>query len=114
VEIEPPGQQIVPDRNCLWDAPMIAVQLDESTAHGQPRQMFQQQTALATSAEAKFTDELFIACPLTGRALDVAYQFTVSHNGGSGSGKRSSLNHIKSHTHRKDFANRVQFSSNHV
>ena len=41
--------------------------------------MFEEQAALAASAEGKLADELFVSGALAGGALDMAKQFAIGH-----------------------------------
>src|SRR5580698_2629873 len=101
MQIQAPSDKVVADRSRTGNSPLIAVEFDQLAACGQPRQMLQQQTALAPATEAELPHKLLVSSPLTGGALDVADQLAVSH-ARLRKKLRSSLNHIKPYIRRKD------------
>ena len=71
MQIEPAGGQIVARAARAQrpgNAPVLAVQLDQFAARGQPRQLLQQQTPLASAAQAQFAHQLLVSGLLPGRA----------------------------------------------
>jgi hypothetical protein len=51
---------------------MIVVDLDQGSAGGDASELFEEQAALAASAEAELADELLVAGALAGGAFDAA------------------------------------------
>ena len=56
---------------------MIVIDPYQRTACGDPRELLQQQAALAAAAKAKLANELLISGALPSRALDATNQFGV-------------------------------------
>src|SRR6185437_6973166 len=59
-------------------SPLLRIQLHQLAASRYPRQLLQQQPALASAAQPQLADKLLIARAMPRRALDPANQFAVS------------------------------------
>jgi hypothetical protein len=59
------------------EAPLFGVELDELAASGDAGELFEEETALPATTQAKFADELLVAGPMPGRAFDPADEFAV-------------------------------------
>ena len=82
MQIEPPGGQVVARaaRQRPGNAPVLAVQLGQLAAHGQPRQLLQQQTPLSPAAQAQFAHQLLVSGFAAGGAGNPRHQFTIGHS----------------------------------
>ena len=58
---------------------MLAIGLDEMAGCGEAGEVFEEQTALASSAERELADELLVSSALAGGSLDLAKEFAVGH-----------------------------------
>ena len=61
------------------NAPLLAIQLHQFAARGQPGQLLEQQAPLAPAAQAEFAHQLLVSGLLAGRAGDPRHQFTIGH-----------------------------------
>ena len=57
--------------------PEAGIELHEIAAECDAGELFEQETALASTAQAEFADELFVACPVRRATLDHANEFAV-------------------------------------
>ena len=92
MQIEPPGGQIVARAARAkrpGNAPVLAVQLDQLAAHGQPRQLLQQQTPLPSAAQRQLAHQLLVSGLPAGRAGNPRQQFLVGHSLRVGHRRRS-------------------------
>ncbi len=81
MQIEPPGGQIVARAaRGSGNAPVLAIQLDQLAARGQPGQLLQQQTPLASAAQAQFAHQLLVSGLAAGRAGNPRHQFPIGHS----------------------------------
>ena len=64
--------------------PVAGVELCQFAAKGDARELLEQQATLASAAEAKLADELLVAGPVRGAALDQADQLAVGMGVGRG------------------------------
>ena len=60
-------------------APVLAVDLDELAANGEPGQLLQQQTALAPAGERELADQLLVSGLLAGGGGDPGQQLAIGH-----------------------------------
>ena len=58
---------------------MLAIQLGQRAAHGQPRQLFQQQAAFPPPGQPQLADQLLVSGLAAGGAGNPRYQFTIGH-----------------------------------
>ena len=61
MQIEPAGNEVVAAcRAARGNAPMLAVELGELSAHGEAGELLEQQAPLAAAAEAELADKLLV------------------------------------------------------
>jgi hypothetical protein len=58
---------------------MLAIQLGQRTADGQPRQLLQQQATFPPPGQPQLADQLLVSGFASGRAGNPRYQFTIGH-----------------------------------
>jgi hypothetical protein len=76
MQVEPPGgQDCRAPPKWLGNAPVLAVQLGQRAARGQPRQLLQQQTPLPPAAQAQLAHQLLVSGLAAGRAGNPRHQF---------------------------------------
>jgi len=84
VEIEASGDEVAGLISTLCggfgDGPLLPIGLHQMAGGGETGEVFDEQTALASSAERELADELFVSGALVGGSLDVAEEFAVGHH----------------------------------
>ena len=80
MQIEAAGDQVVACRRReRGNAPVLAIQLGQLAAHGQARQLLQQQAPLAPAAEAQLAHQLLVSGFAAGGAGNARDQFAIGH-----------------------------------
>lgn len=79
VQVEAAGEQVVASDGCARDAPVFAIEFGEFAAHGQARELLQQEAPLAAPAEAEFAHELLVSCFAAAGAGDPSDEFPIGH-----------------------------------
>ncbi len=85
MQVQTPGNQVGAGSGCLGQTPVVAIGLDQRATDGETRKLFQQQAALAASAQAKLPHQLLIAGTASGGAADAGEEIAVrGHDGFDG------------------------------
>ncbi len=58
---------------------MLAIELDELAAEGEPGQLLEEKQALTPTARAQFADQLLVSGLAPSRGSDPRYEFAISH-----------------------------------
>ena len=66
MQIEAPGDEVVAATGRARNAPVLAVELGQIAAHGQPGKLLQQQAPLAPAAQSKLAHKLLVSGFATG------------------------------------------------
>jgi hypothetical protein len=77
VHVQAACDEVCAGLGCLRKAPVVAVGFDQGTARGEASKLFEEEPALAATAEAEFADKLLVAGAPSGGTGDAGEKIAV-------------------------------------